>query len=328
MPVGKRYAVQRQDRHADQSTGLSRRQILRGLAALCPLAAVAPAGVAAATPASLMRPIPASGERIPIIGMGSWITFNVAGEPNAVATRVDVLRRFFEQGGGMIDSSPMYGSSEQVIGYCLEQLGRPGTSFSATKVWTTGRRNGIRQMQHSERLWRFSDAAGFDLMQIHNMVDWEAHLETLAEWKAGGRIRYVGITTSHGRRHQAIERALSTGHFDFVQFTYNIRDREAEARLLPLAAERGIAVIVNRPFRRGALFRYVRRRQLPGWAADIGCRTWAQYLLKFVVSHPAVTCVIPATSRVDHMGENMGAGTGMLPDEQLRQRMATHFGSL
>ena len=219
----------------------------------------------------------------------------------------------------MIDSSPMYGSSEAVIGHCLEQIDDQRGLFAATKVWMIGQSLGASQMETSRRLW---GVPRFDLMQIHNMLDWETHLETLKEWKAAGKIRYIGITTSHGRRHRALEQALRDDAFDFVQFTYNVVDREAERRLLPLAAERGIAVIVNRPFRRGALFDRFADRPLPGWAAEIDCANWAQVFLKFIVSHPAVTCAIPATSQPAHMVENMGAARGALPDAGLRARMA------
>jgi len=312
----------------DQGATISRRRLLGWAAGLGTGAVVGWRAGGAATQSRLTRPIPSTGELVPVIGMGSWITFNVAGDRDALATRVEVLRSFFQHGGGVIDSSPMYGSSEQVIGYCLESLQRPRTTFAATKVWTTGRDSGIDQMEHSERLWRLRPSTGFDLLQVHNLVDWETHLETLRAWKARGQVRYIGITTSHGRRHEALERALDRGLFDFVQLTYNILDRQAEQRLLPMAAERGVGVIANRPFRRAALFRYTRDRPLPGWAADIACRTWAQVLLKFVVSHPAVTCAIPATSRVDHMDENMRAGVGELPDAELRRRMFDDFQSL
>ena len=282
------------------------------------LAAVAAPRRAAAGTEILTRPIPATGEALPVIGMGSWITFDVGNDRPARDRRVEVLRAFFEAGGGMIDSSPMYGSSEEVIGDALARLEDKATLFSATKVWTPSARRGPEQMEASRRLW---GVERFDLLQVHNLVEWEGHLETLKAWKAEGRVRYIGITTSHGRRHAALERLMATEPLDFVQFTYNLVDREAERRLLPLAAERGLAVIVNRPFRRGALFDAYAGKPLPGWAAEVDCANWAQFFLKFVVSHPAVTCAIPATSRVDHMRENMGAAYGRLPDPKLRQRM-------
>ena len=257
--------------------------------------------------------------------MGSWITFNVGASTALRAGRVEVLRAFFEAGGGVIDSSPMYGSSEDVIGYCLERLAHKPPPFSATKVWSPFAWYGVGQMKNSQALWGVDR---FDLMQVHNLLGWEGHLETLEEMKSDGRVRYIGVTTSHGRRHGEIEKVMARQPIDFVQFTYNILDREAESRLLPLAAERGLAVIINRPFRRGALFDLFERRALPGWAASFDCANWAQFFLKFIVSHPAVTCAIPATTRVDHMAENMGAGTGRLPDAGMRRRMVRYVDGL
>ena len=257
--------------------------------------------------------------------MGSWITFDVGDDKEARAERAKVLQTFFDNGGAIVDSSPMYLSSQEVIGYCLTQIPNKQSLFAATKVWILGRQMGIGQMEGSRNLW---GVERFDLMQINNMVDWETHLETLLEWKRQGRVRYVGITTSHGRRHDEMEEVMKTQPFDFVQFTYNIVDREAEERLLPLAAERGMAVIVNRPFRRGALIENLEGEPLPDWAGEIGCANWAQFLLKFIVSHPAVTCAIPATSRVDHMQENMGAARGLLPDAAMRTRMIDYVENL
>jgi diketogulonate reductase-like aldo/keto reductase len=270
-----------------------------------------------------LRVIPKSGERIPAIGMGSWLTFAVGEDKADRASRVAVLRVFLEQGGRVIDSSPMYGSSEEVIGYCLKQLHAQDKIFAATKVWTVGWQAGLRQMHRSRALW---GVKRFDLMQIHNMLDWRTHLETLKSWKQEGKIRYIGITTSHGRRHAELEKVLATEDaFDFVQFTYNIVDRAAEQRLLPLAAERRLAVIINRPFQGGSLFDSVAAKPLPDWAAEIDCSHWAQFFLKFIISHPAVTCAIPATSRVDHMRENMDSLYGGLPDAALRRRMLAYY---
>jgi len=257
--------------------------------------------------------------------MGSWITFDVGDDKAARAERVRVLQAFFDGGGAVVDSSPMYLSSQEVIGHCLAQIANKGALFAATKVWTPGKQMGIGQMEGSRNLW---GVERFDLLQIHNMLDWETHLETLLDWKQQGRVRYIGITTSHGRRHDDMEAVMKTQPFDFVQFTYNIMDREAEDRLLPLAAERGIAVIVNRPFRRGDLIARLGGKPLPDWAAEIGCTGWPQFLLKFAVSHPAVTCAIPATSRVEHMRENMGAAVGPLPDTAMRARMIDFVGNL
>ncbi len=273
----------------------------------------------------LTRAIPKTGERLPVIGMGSWLTFDVHDDRLLRDKRLEVLQAFFDEGGAVIDSSPMYGSSEKVIGYCLARITNKHALFSATKVWTLFKSRGVRKMEASRELW---GADRFDLMQIHNMLDWKTHLETLIDWKAQGRVRYIGITTSHGRRHDALEKAMAEQPFDFVQFTYNILDREAERRLLPLAAERGLAVIINRPFRRGALFDYFERQPLPEWAREFDCANWAQFFLKFIVSHPAVTCAIPATTRVDHMRENMGAALGRLPNLETRERMIRYVEAL
>ena len=300
---------------------IQRRQLLSGAA--CGIAASWLPGTLMATPAALhTRPIPKSGEAIPIIGMGSWITLNVGDDPELRADRLKVVQAFFDEGGRMIDSSPMYGSSEEVIGWCMARIPARERLFATTKVWTPTRWLGEKQMEKSFALWGVDR---FDLMQIHNLLDWDAHLETLLEWKAAGRIRYIGVTTSHGRRHDDLADIMETQPIDFVQFTYNVQDRAAEARLLPLAAERGIAVIINRPFRGGDLFNRVERQPLPPWAAEIGCANWAQFFLKFVVSHPTVTCAIPATSKVHHLLENMAAGRGTLPDSAMRARMLRHL---
>ncbi|MCZ7658183.1 MAG: aldo/keto reductase [Xanthobacteraceae bacterium] len=300
------------------------RRALVGAAGALGAAAALPRGLAAAPGPVHLRPIPSTGEEVPAIGMGTWITFNVSRDPRLRAGRLDVFDNFFAMGGRLVDSSPMYGSSEEVVGYCRAQ--RPQAPlFSATKVWTMFRAMGVRQMEASRTLW---GVAPFDLMQIHNMLDWETHLATLKDWKAQGRVRLIGITTSHGRRHDDLAAAMAREPFDAVQFTYNIVDREAEKRLLPLAAERRQAVIVNRPFREGALIDHVKRHPLPPFAAEIDCTNWAQFLLKFIISHPAVTCAIPATSRADHMRENMGALTGRLPDAQMRARMIRHVEGL
>jgi diketogulonate reductase-like aldo/keto reductase len=303
---------------------LTRRRFLNTATALGLTAGLMPQALAAPAPL-IRRAIPGTNETIPVIGMGSWITFNVGDDPALRDQRVEVLRTFFDMGGAAIDSSPMYGSSEEVIGYCLKRLDNDAALFSATKVWTPFQWLGKKQMAESERLW---GTKRFDLMQIHNLLDWDAHLETLTAWKAEGRIRYIGITTSHGSRHDEMETIMREQPIDFVQFTYNILDREAEARLLPLAAERGLGVLINRPFRRGALMDRFEQHPLPEWAAEFDAANWAQFLLKFIVSHPSVTCAIPATSRVDHMMENMGACRGRLPDPAMRRRMIDHVESL
>jgi diketogulonate reductase-like aldo/keto reductase len=268
---------------------------------------------------AITKAIPASGERLPVIGMGTSRTFDVAPGAERRAQLLPVLQAFFDHGGGVIDTSPMYGHAEAVLGELLGAAPYDRQKlFAATKVWTWGRDEGKRQMQESMRL---TGIGRFDLIQIHNLRDWQVHLETLQEWKQQGKVRYIGITTSHGRDHEELELALETAPFDFVQLSYNIADRAAERRLLPLAQARKIAVLANRPFRRGELFHRVRGRDLPAWVAEFDCRSWAQFFLKFAVSHPAVTCAIPASSKVHHLVDNMGAGTGRLPDSDMRTRM-------
>ena len=270
------------------------------------------------------RSIPSSSEGIPCVGMGTWITFDVGTNQKDINSRTEVLRHFFEHGGGMIDSSPMYGSAQAVLGKCFTQLPPPQSLFSATKVWTPGEKEGINQIKTAEKLWGLKS---FDLMQIHNLVGWKMHLKNLREFKDSGRIRYIGVTTSHGRRHDELIKIMQTEPIDFVQFTYNIIDTEAEKKLLPLAADKGIAVIINRPFQRGKLFNKVESKPLPAWAKEVDCNNWAQYFLKFILSHPAVTVAIPATSRTDHMDENMGALNGELPDEEIRVKMQEYYRS-
>ncbi|MGZ9042737.1 MAG: aldo/keto reductase [Allosphingosinicella sp.] len=304
----------------DHPDHLSRRAFLGMLAG-----AAAVLGSRPSTAAVLRGAIPATGETVPVIGMGTWITFNVGDDEALRDQRAKVLQTFFDMGGRVIDSSPMYGSSEAVIGYGLERIANTGGLFAATKVWTPFTALGDGQRANSRRLWRVER---FDLMQIHNLLNWEGHLPRLLEEKAGGRIRYVGVTTSHGRRHDTLTRVIGEQPLDAVQFTYNIVDREAEARLLPMAADRGLAVVINRPFRRGQLFDRFAHHPLPAWADEIDCANWAQFFLKFIVSHPAVTCAIPATSSIDHMRENMGALSGRLPDQALRARMVRYVESL
>lgn len=312
----------------DIAPPLTRRALLTGLAAGGAALALGPARPALGAESRLLhKTVPATGARIPAVGMGTWITFNVGDSPELRAQRTEVLRTFFQMGGGVIDSSPMYGSSEAVVGHGLEQLPPDLTDglISATKVWTPLGTDGPEQMNTSRRLWGVDR---FDIMQVHNMVDWETHLDTLKQDKADGRIGLIGMTTSHGRRHDAFARVMESQPLDAVQFTYNILDREAEDRLLPLAQERGMAVIVNRPFRRGALLDRFQGEPLPPWASEIGAANWPQFLLKFIISHPAVTVAIPATSRVEHMRENMGALKGPLPDAAMRRRMVDYVESL
>lgn len=302
---------------------LRRRSLLTGLAAATALTAL-PFRPPFAQ-AQITRAIPSTGEPLPVIGLGSWITFNVGNDPRGRAASIAVMRDFFRAGGRMVDSSPMYGSSQGVIGEGLKTLGALPQVFSAEKVWTSSGRGGPQQIEQTRRLW---GVERFDLLQVHNLLAWEAHLDTLRAMKAAGRLRYIGITTSEGRRHREIEQIMRSHPIDFVQITYNVLDREIEQRILPLARERRIGVIVNRPFRQGDLIQAVERHPLPIWAAEIGAANWAQVLLKFIIAHPDVTCVIPATTRTEHLAENMGAASGPLPDAALRRRMITEIGAL
>ena len=287
------------------------------------LSAAGAVHASAASPPPLAKPIPSSGETIPVVGLGTWITFNVGRDAQARQQCAEVMRAFFAAGGRVIDSSPMYGSSQPVIGEGLQKLGQPKSLFSAEKVWTSS--DGPAQIEASRRHWQ---VPRFDLLQVHNLLDWERKLPLLQEMKQAGQVRYVGITTSEGRRHRDIEQLMRSQRLDFVQLTYNPVDREAEERLLPLARERGIAVLANRPFQEGALTRKLQRQPLPAWAGEIGCTTWAQVILKHIVTHPAVTCAIPATSSVAHVRENLAAASGPRPDEARRRRIAGHLGAL
>ena len=298
----------------------SRRTLLLSLAAQAALLLLVPRASAQPGP-MLTRPIPSSGEALPVIGLGTWITFNVGNDRVARDNSAEVMRSFFAAGGRVIDSSPMYGSSQEVIGYGLGKLNRAAASnavFAADKVWISSGTRGAAQMEASRQHW---NVPRFDLLQVHNLLAWQEHLPTLLAMKAAGAVRYIGITTSEGRRHREFEQIMASQPLDFVQVTYNVLDREVEQRILPLARERRIGVIVNRPFRQGDLIRSMARHALPAWAAEIDCVNWAQFVLKFIVSHPAVTCAIPATSNVTHLRENMGAAYGRLPDEPLRRRM-------
>lgn len=268
------------------------------------------------------RKILSSGELLPVVGVGTWRTFDVGSKPEDRAPVAEVLRLLFEAGGSVIDTSPMYGSAEAVVGSLLASSGSRSKAFIATKVWTNGRDNGIAQMQASMRLLRTDR---IDLMQVHNLVDWRAHLPTLQAWKADGRIRYLGITHYTQSAHDELERVMRAERWDFVQLNYALDDRAVEQRLLPLAAERGIAVIVNQPFGGGGLLRKLSSRKLPDWAAEIGVTSWAQLLLKFVLANRAVTCVIPGTGRPEHMKDNLQAGFGTYPDAALLKRMAAEI---
>ena len=300
----------------DQHNG-SRRRFLQ-VAALGVGGLISPKFIYAGSEKFLTKLIPSSGERIPVIGLGSSRTFNVGNDPLGLENVSEVMRHFFNAGGKLIDSSPMYGSSQAAIGYGLNKLAKTKDVFSADKVWTWESDKGPAQMEQSRQHWQVDS---FDLMQVHNLVSWEHHLKTLFSMKQQGKLRYVGISTSHGRRHDELEDIMKTHPLDFVQCSYNILDREAEQRLLPLAKQRGIAVIINRPFQRGDLFDELNGYPLPTWAKTIGCNTWSQFLLKFIVSHPSVTCAIPATTQVEHVKENMLACVGPLPNQAMRKRM-------
>jgi diketogulonate reductase-like aldo/keto reductase len=302
----------------------TRRAVLRAMATTAAAALFRPLS-ALAHAAPITRPIPSTGEQLPVVGLGTWITFNVGDDAELREECAAVMRAFFREGGRVIDSSPMYGSSQSVIGAGLEKLGRPSSLFSAEKVWISSGSGGPAQIEESRVHW---GVRRFDLLQVHNLLAWEEHLPTLLAMKAEGRVRYVGITTSEGRRHGELETIMASRPIDFVQVTYNVLDREVEDRILPLARDRGIAVIVNRPFRQGALIREVERHPLPAMASEIGAASWAQFLLKFIVAHPAVTCVIPATGQVAHVVENIGAATGSLPDAAMRRRMVAHVEGL
>ncbi|MDH3221142.1 MAG: aldo/keto reductase [Gammaproteobacteria bacterium] len=305
--------------------GISRRSFLKSACATTLACTLAPAYAATMERGAIKKKIPSSGERLSVIGLGTSRTFDVDPGNVAQSPLVEVMQAFFDRGGQLIDSSPMYGSAESVTGELLKQVNNRQGLFTATKVWTNGRADGIRQMQQSmQRL----GVARIDLMQIHNLRDWRTHIETLRDWKAQGRIRYIGITTSHGRYHDELESILQKHPLDFVQFSYNIANRSVEQRLLPIANERGIATLINRPYQRGSLFRQVRGKALPDWTAEFDCASWGQFFLKFIAAHPAVTCIIPATSKLKHMVDNMGAGFGRLPDEQMRRRMIAYMESL
>lgn len=274
------------------------------------------------TNAMLTRPIARSGERLPVIGLGTWQTFDVGPGAPERAELKGVLSALVEDGGKVVDSSPMYGQAERVVGDLAADLSLHPKLFIATKVWTRGREAGIRQMENSFRLLR---AQRIDLMQVHNLLDLATHVKTLREWKSAGRIRYLGITHYHEGAHRDLEQLVRTREYDFVQFNYSMTERDAEDRLLPACADSGTAVIINRPFAQASLFGKVKGKALPPWAADIDCASWAQFFLKYLVGHPAVTCVIPGTRRVAHLKDNMQAGMGRLPDAATRKRMVEYI---
>jgi len=300
--------------HERRGGPLSRRAVLRLMVA------AAAAGPARAGAASAIRqsPIPSSGERISTVGVGTWRTFDVGASAAERAPLKEVLRQFVGLGGRMVDSSPMYGAAESVVGDLATDLAITDKLFLATKVWTRGRDAGVSQMEQSLRRLR---TRRIDLMQIHNLLDWRTHLRTLRDWKQAGRIRYLGVTHYTSSAYDELEEVLRGEALDFVQVNYSLGEREAERRILPLARDRQVAVLVNRPFSEGGLFQRVRGQTLPTWAAEFDCESWAQFFLKWILAHPAVTCVIPGTSRPQHLVDNMNAGLGKLPDAATRERM-------
>lgn len=317
-------------------TDIDRRSFLKSAGALGAFGALATFGAvecAASGPAQaagtkdfsevIRKTIPSTGERIPAVGLGSWITFNVGKDMELRDQCADVMSAFFAAGGRMIDSSPMYGSAQEVIGYGLDKLGARDRVFSADKVWTNG--DGADQIAETSRRWNLG---AFDLLQVHNLVGINENLPLLFAMKNEGKLRYVGVTTSHGRRTDDLVALMKNERLDFVQVTYNPVDRKVEDYLLPLAYDRGIAVIVNRPFRGGSLTQRLEGQPLPEFAAELGAESWAQLILKYLIAHPSVTCPIPATTNPAHAAENMRAATGQLPDKKMREQIAAVIGIL
>ncbi len=304
---------------------ISRRDFLKFSTASA-LGALVPISVNAADTRLNQRVIPSSGEHIPVIGLGTARTFDV--DPNDETTMAplrQVLSHFFEGGGRLVDSSPMYGQAETVVGRLAADLGIAETLFMVTKVWTEGREAGIEQMLRSQKRM---GGGPLELIQVHNLVDTETHLDTLKAWKQEGRIRYLGVTHYRSSEHDRLARWCEREPLDFIQFNYNIQDRNAERRLLPAAMDNGVATLINVPFQRGRLFAPVRGKTLPTWTDELDIKSWAQFFLKFIVSHPAVTCAIPATRKPAHSADNIGAAHGLLPDGQQRQRMVHYFEGL
>ena len=302
---------------------VDRRAALRALGAIGACLAFPPAFGQSKT--IMKRKIPSTSEELPAIGLGTWQVFDAGNDAAARRPLREVLAKFSAAGGKLIDSSPMYGSAESVAGDLIAELGLREQLFVATKVWTSGREDGIRQMETSFRRLRVKQ---IDLMQVHNLVDVGTHTGTLREWKASGRIRYFGITHYTSSAYREVEKWLKAERYDFLQINYSLQERESEKRLLPLCRENGVAVIANRPFAEGALFGRVRGKPLPSWSAELDVASWAQYFLKWIVAHPAVTCAIPGTGKPEHIADNVAAGFGALPDEAMRRRMAEYYDSL
>lgn len=301
-----------------------RRLILKAAAAMA-ISSSAPSGASPSPTLVQKRAIPRSGEALPAVGLGTWQTFDVEPGSSQLPELKQVLQLLVELGASVVDSSPMYGEAERVVGDLSAEAGLRERLFFATKVWTSGRNAGIRQMEESFRLMR---TERMDLMQVHNLVGVATHTKTLKEWKAAGRVRYMGITHYHSGAFAELERLIKTREYDFVQFNYSIDDRAAESRLLPACADTGTAVLINRPFSQAGLFGMVRGKALPAWASEFDCRSWAQFFLKYLLGDPAVTCVIPGTRRTRHLQDNLQAGMGRLPDAAMRRRMVQHLEQL
>ena len=308
---------------------IKRRELLQvgaGLLATSALRVSASAEVSTAVDLPLIqRPIPGTGELLPVMGMGTSRTFDTAGDPESLAALTEVMQGFFAGQGKVIDSSPMYGNAETRVGDVLRAMKNPPPLFAATKVWTSGEERGIAQMEASAKRMNVKE---FDLIAVHNLKDWETQLATLKQWKDEGKVRYIGITTSHGRDHAQLMEVMRSEPLDFVQFSYNIEDREAEQALLPLAQDRGIATMINRPYQRGALFGKSHDHPLPALAGELDCTSWAQFFLKYILGHPAVTCIIPATASPSHMADNMRGNFGRVPDKAQREEMLRIFEAL
>ena len=313
----------------DAQRELTRRQVAKliGGAATGLLLPIGASRTAAAdeTTAMLARAIPSSGEKLPVIGLGTWQTFDVGSSTAERAPLSQVLSLLVKSGGRVVDSSPMYGRSEEVIGDLAKASQLESKLFLATKVWTHGREAGIESMERS--FARFKTGR-IDLMQVHNLVDVGTHLQTMRDLWSQGRFRYIGVTHYNESAYPELEKVLRSEKLDFVQINYSIDEREADQTILPLAQDKGIAVMINRPFGGGDLFSRVRSKPLPEWATEFDCHSWAQFLLKWIIAHPAVTCAIPATNNPEHMQDNLAAGVGRLPDQKTRKRMVDYVGLL
>lgn len=304
---------------------ISRREAIQLTGTGLGLTLLAPSLLAYENKQMMKRKIPSSGELLPVVGLGTWQTFDVDNNQEQRTELLNVLKEMNTLGGAMIDSSPMYGSSEQVVGDLSKKISSNSNFFYATKVWTRGKEDGIEQMESSMQKMKRKQ---MDLMQIHNLVDWKTHIKTLRDWKYKGEIRYWGFTHYTNSSHAELEKLIKSENPDFVQFNYAINDRHAEKRLLNVAKENGTAVIINRPYNGGNLFRLTRGKEIPSWCKELDINSWGQYFLKYILSHEAVNCVIPGTSKVKHVIDNMGAGYGRLPNQNERQKMVDHLSTL